>query len=124
MSSSLLLCYNVFFCHTLKEKEDGTLGDLLIKQANSDKATVQATDDYAERVSIDDDLSLLITGASLKDQNTFTCMVVSDSNLLEYPVTVLVNSKTSSLLSLSTSSSLLLIVEVATFFSLVLKKNH
>lgn len=93
------------FCHTLKEKKDGTLGDLLIKQASSDKATVQATDDYAQRVSIDEQLSLMITGASLKDQNTFTCMVVSDRNLLEYPVSVVVLSKTSALLSLSTSSS-------------------
>lgn len=77
----------------LKEKEDGSPGDLLIKQARSNKATVQATDSYAQRVSIDDDLSLLITGASLNDQKTFTCMVVSESNLLEYPVSVLVHSK-------------------------------
>lgn len=93
------------FCHILKEKEDGTLGDLLIKQASSDKATIQATDNYAQRVSIDEQLSLLITGASLKDQNTFTCMVVSDKNLLEYPVSVVVLSKTSALLSLSASLS-------------------
>lgn len=78
----------------LKEKTDGSAGDLLIKQARSNKPTVQATDSYAQRVSIDDDLSLLITGASLNDQKTFTCMVVSESNLLEYPVSVLVHSKT------------------------------
>lgn len=82
------------WCHVnLQEKDDGTLGDLLIKQARNDQATVQATDDYAQRVSIDDKFSLLITQASLKDQKTFTCMVVSDANLLEFPVSVLVYSK-------------------------------
>lgn len=78
----------------LKENDDGSPGDLLIKQARSEQATIQATDHYAQRVSIDDKLSLLITGASLKDQKTFTCMVVSENNLMEYPVSVLVYSKT------------------------------
>ncbi|XP_063343949.1 CD166 antigen homolog A isoform X2 [Pelmatolapia mariae] len=78
------------------EKDDGTPGDLLIKQARSDQATVQATDGYAQRVSIDRHFSLLITQASLKDQRTFTCMVVSDANLMEYPVSVVVNKKPSS----------------------------
>ncbi|XP_053188025.1 CD166 antigen homolog A [Scomber japonicus] len=77
------------------EKDDGT-GDLLIKQAHKDKATVQATDDYAQRVSIDDKFSLLIDQATLKDQKTFTCMVVSGVNLMEYPVTVVVHKKPSS----------------------------
>ncbi|CAI5644269.1 CD166 antigen homolog [Oreochromis niloticus] len=78
------------------EKDDGTPGDLLIKQARSDQATVQATDGYAQRVSIDRDFSLLITQASLKDQRTFTCMVVSDTNLMEYPASVVVYKKPSS----------------------------
>lgn len=77
------------------EKDDGTPGDLLIKQARSDQATVQATDDYAQRVSIDDKLSLLISQASLRDQKTFTCMVVSGSNLMEYPVTVTIHKEPS-----------------------------
>uniref|UniRef100_A0AAQ5ZDZ0 Ig-like domain-containing protein n=1 Tax=Amphiprion ocellaris TaxID=80972 RepID=A0AAQ5ZDZ0_AMPOC len=72
------------------EKNDGTPGDLLIKQTRNDQATIQATDDYAQRVSIDDKFSLLINRASLKDQKTFTCMVVSDTDLLEYPVSVVV----------------------------------
>ncbi|KAM3601332.1 uncharacterized protein V6R79_010849 [Siganus canaliculatus] len=72
------------------EKDDGSLGDLLIQQAHSNQHTVQAIDDYAHRVSIDDKFSLLIVKASLKDQKTFTCMVVSDANLMEYPVSVLV----------------------------------
>lgn len=78
------------------EKDDGTAGDLLIKHAHKDKETVQATDDYAQRVHIDDKFSLLIDQASLKDQKTFTCMVVSNSNLMEYPVSVVVNKKPSS----------------------------
>ncbi|XP_031166961.1 CD166 antigen homolog A isoform X1 [Sander lucioperca] len=72
------------------EKDDGTRGDLLIKQVSSVQATVQATDQYAQRVSIDANFSLLISQATLKDQKTFTCMVVSGSNLIEYPVSVLV----------------------------------
>lgn len=77
------------------EKDDGTPGDLLVKQAHSDQATVQATDGYAQRVSINRHFSLLITQASLKDQRTFTCMVVSDANLMEYPVSVVVYKKPS-----------------------------
>uniref|UniRef100_A0A671TM87 Activated leukocyte cell adhesion molecule a n=1 Tax=Sparus aurata TaxID=8175 RepID=A0A671TM87_SPAAU len=74
------------------EKDDGTPGDLLIKQARSEQATVQATDSYAQRVSIDDKFSLLITRASLKDQKIFTCMVVSETNLMEFPVSLIVYS--------------------------------
>lgn len=78
------------------EKNDGTPGDLLIKQTRNDQATIQSTDDYAQRVSIDDKFSLLIKQASLKDQKTFTCMVVSDTDLLEYPISVIVYKKPSS----------------------------
>ncbi|XP_026227714.1 CD166 antigen homolog A [Anabas testudineus] len=78
------------------ERDDGSAGDLLVKQASNDKATVQATDDYATRVSIDDKFNLLISKASLLDQKTFTCMVVSVTNLMEYPVTVVVLKKPSS----------------------------
>ncbi|XP_070773541.1 CD166 antigen homolog A [Enoplosus armatus] len=78
------------------EKDDGIAGDLLIKQTRSEQATVQATDGYAQRVSIDDKFNLLITQASLKDQRTFTCMVVLDAYLVEYPVTVSVHKKPSS----------------------------
>uniref|UniRef100_A0A665TNL8 CD166 antigen homolog A-like n=1 Tax=Echeneis naucrates TaxID=173247 RepID=A0A665TNL8_ECHNA len=74
------------------QKDDGTPGDLLIKQARNDQATVQATDGYAQRISIDDKFNLLITQASLTDQKTFTCMVVSESNLMEFSVSVFVHS--------------------------------
>ncbi|KAI3373120.1 hypothetical protein L3Q82_006359 [Scortum barcoo] len=88
------------------EKDDGTPGDLLIKQARNDQATVQATDSYAQRVSIDDNFSLLITQASLKDQKTFTCMVVSDTNLMEFPVSVVVYKKPSSVVIMDKSEVL------------------
>uniref|UniRef100_UPI003AADE22D CD166 antigen homolog A n=1 Tax=Centroberyx gerrardi TaxID=166262 RepID=UPI003AADE22D len=77
------------------ERDDGTAGDLLVKQIQKGEATVQATDDYAQRVSIADNSSLLISQGSLKDQRTFTCMVVSVTNLMEFPITVVVNKKPS-----------------------------
>ncbi|XP_060912085.1 CD166 antigen homolog A isoform X1 [Labrus mixtus] len=78
------------------EKDDGTLGDLLIKQVRSEQAIIQATDSYAQRVSTDDKFNLLISQATLKDQKTFTCMVVSDTNLMEYPTSVVVYKNPSS----------------------------
>lgn len=78
------------------ENADGNPGDLLVKQDQKDQATVQATDGYAQRVSIDDKFNLLISQATLSDQRTFTCMVVSATNLMEYPVSVIVNKKPSS----------------------------
>ncbi|KAM9729096.1 CD166 antigen homolog isoform 2-T3 [Menidia menidia] len=86
----------VFIKWTYK-KDDGTSGDLLIKQARKDQATVQATDDYAQRVSINDKLSLLITQASMKDQKAFSCMVVSTQKHQENTVYVRVHKKPSAL---------------------------
>ncbi|XP_075876198.1 CD166 antigen homolog isoform X2 [Nelusetta ayraudi] len=78
------------------EKDDGTPGDLLIKQASAEKATIHAIDGYAQRISVDDNYNLLIAQASLKDIKTFTCMVVFGANLMEYPVSVVVQKKPSS----------------------------
>lgn len=77
----------------LQVKDDGSSGDLLVRQARNDKATIQATDSYAQRISIDDHYSLHITNAALTDQRTFTCMVVSESNLMEYSVSVTIKSE-------------------------------
>uniref|UniRef100_A0A8D3C761 Activated leukocyte cell adhesion molecule a n=1 Tax=Scophthalmus maximus TaxID=52904 RepID=A0A8D3C761_SCOMX len=88
------------------ERDVGPAGDLLIKQAHSDQATVQATDDYANRVSIDDKSNLLIAQATLKDQKTFTCMVVSGSNLMEFPVSVAVYKKPTSVQVLDKAEAL------------------
>ncbi|XP_062341514.1 CD166 antigen homolog isoform X1 [Osmerus eperlanus] len=77
------------------EKDDGTPGDLLVKAAHKEEATVQATDGYKTRVSITANYSLLISQGSLSEQRTFTCMVVSSSNLDEYSVNVQVHKKPS-----------------------------
>lgn len=74
-------------------KDDGTNGDLLVKQAAKDQATVSATDGYKSRVSIATNSSLLIAQGSLADQRVFTCMVVSLTNLEEYSVEVKVYSE-------------------------------
>ncbi|XP_051541959.1 CD166 antigen homolog A-like isoform X2 [Myxocyprinus asiaticus] len=76
-------------------KDDGTPGDLLVKQAQKDEAIMSATDGYKNRVSIADNSSLLITQGMLADQRVFTCMVVSLTNLKEYPVEVKVYKKPS-----------------------------
>lgn len=74
-------------------KDDGSPGDLLVKQDQKDEATISATDGYKSRVSIAANSSLLITQASLADQRVFTCMVVSLTNLNEYSVEVKVYSE-------------------------------
>uniref|UniRef100_A0A8C8C0U7 Ig-like domain-containing protein n=1 Tax=Oncorhynchus tshawytscha TaxID=74940 RepID=A0A8C8C0U7_ONCTS len=71
--------------------DDGTSGDLLVKQAHKEKAQIQAMDGYKDRVTIAANSSLMIQGGSLVDQRTFTCMVVYGSNLDEHPVDVLVH---------------------------------
>jgi hypothetical protein len=73
--------------------DDGTSGDLLVKQAHKEQAQIQAMDGYKDRVTIAANSSLMIQGGSLVDQRTFTCMVVYGSNLDEHPVDVLVHSK-------------------------------
>uniref|UniRef100_A0A672KK49 CD166 antigen homolog n=1 Tax=Sinocyclocheilus grahami TaxID=75366 RepID=A0A672KK49_SINGR len=75
--------------------DDGSPGDLLVKQAQKDEATVSATDGYKSRVSIAANSSLLITQGSLTDQRVFTCMVVSLTNLKEHSVEVKVYKKPS-----------------------------
>ncbi|KAL7847560.1 hypothetical protein AOLI_G00222780 [Acnodon oligacanthus] len=76
-------------------KDDGSSGDLLVKQAQKDDAKVSATDGYKDRINITADSSLLITKATLGDQRVFTCMVVSINNLNEYPVEVEVRKRPS-----------------------------
>uniref|UniRef100_A0A4W5Q4Q6 Activated leukocyte cell adhesion molecule a n=1 Tax=Hucho hucho TaxID=62062 RepID=A0A4W5Q4Q6_9TELE len=73
--------------------DDGTNGDLLVKQAHKEEAQIKAMDGYKDRVSIAANSSLMIQRGSLVDQRTFTCMVVYGSNLDEHPVDVLVHKK-------------------------------
>ncbi|XP_026075664.1 CD166 antigen homolog A-like isoform X1 [Carassius auratus] len=76
-------------------KDDGSPGDLLVKQAQKDEATVSATDSYKTRVSISANSSLLIAQGSLVDQRVFTCMAVSLTNLDEHSVELKVYKKPS-----------------------------
>lgn len=64
-----------------------------MKQAHKDEEKITATDSYKNRTSIEPDSSLLILQAVIDDQRLFTCMVVSMSNLKEYPVEVEVHSE-------------------------------
>lgn len=80
-------------CFCLQSSENGTSGDILLKQAQKDEPKIIAIDSYKDRASIGPDSSLLISQAALDDQRVFTCMVVSMYNLKEYPVEVEVHSE-------------------------------
>ncbi|KAL4608718.1 CD166 antigen isoform X2 [Arapaima gigas] len=72
-----------------------TPGNLLVKQANIDEVTIQATGIYKDRVSMGNDSSLLISRATLEDQKVFTCMEVGPADIKEYSTNVLVYKKPS-----------------------------
>ncbi|KAI5099892.1 CD166 antigen-like A isoform X1 [Silurus meridionalis] len=86
---------DLMFTKWKHSKENGTAGDILVKQVQKEKAKIIATDSYKDRTSIDSDSSLIITGAILDDQRFFTCMVVSSNNVNEYPVEVEVHKRPS-----------------------------
>uniref|UniRef100_A0A674EH62 Activated leukocyte cell adhesion molecule b n=1 Tax=Salmo trutta TaxID=8032 RepID=A0A674EH62_SALTR len=65
-------------------------GDLLTQLKDQD-ASVIATDKYKDRVSMAENSSLLIAAATLKDEKTFTCMVVAGADISEYPVKLLIH---------------------------------
>lgn len=75
-----------------KDKGDGLSGDLLVKQSGQN-ASIIANDEYKGRVNMMADSSLLLSDAKLTDQRFFTCMVVARGDIAEYPVNVLVYSK-------------------------------
>lgn len=83
----------VLLCYCLQSSENGTSRDILVKQEQKDEPKITAIDSYKDRVNIEPDSSLLIHHAVLDDQRVFTCMVVSMSNLMEYPVEVEVHSE-------------------------------
>ncbi|KAK5606003.1 hypothetical protein CRENBAI_002219, partial [Crenichthys baileyi] len=70
-------------------KEQPVQGDLLVKRKN-ENAMVSATDEYKGRISMAANFSLLLADAKLTDQHTFTCMVVSGADIIEYPVKLVV----------------------------------
>uniref|UniRef100_A0A4W5QSD4 Activated leukocyte cell adhesion molecule b n=1 Tax=Hucho hucho TaxID=62062 RepID=A0A4W5QSD4_9TELE len=65
-------------------------GDLLTQLKDQD-ASVIATNKYKDRVSMAENSSLLIAAATLKDEKTFTCMVVAGADISEYPVKLLIH---------------------------------
>nr|XP_057936349.1 CD166 antigen homolog isoform X2 [Doryrhamphus excisus] len=71
------------------DKGDGLSGDLLVKQKNAN-LSISATDEYKGRINMAANFSLLLRGAKLTDQRTFTCMVVL-GDIKEYPVQVVIN---------------------------------
>lgn len=72
-----------------KYDKGGLPGDLLVKQKNQN-ASIIASDEYKDRVSIAANSSLLLSAAKLTDQRTFTCMVVASADIAEYPVNVVI----------------------------------
>uniref|UniRef100_A0A672LJ46 CD166 antigen homolog n=1 Tax=Sinocyclocheilus grahami TaxID=75366 RepID=A0A672LJ46_SINGR len=59
-------------------------GNILVKHRDQN-ATVSNDVNYKNRVSIKD-FGLVITQVAMADQRTFTCMVVVEEDILEYPV--------------------------------------
>ncbi|XP_062329204.1 CD166 antigen homolog isoform X2 [Osmerus eperlanus] len=78
------------------EKRDGSSGDLLVKKQDQNISII-ATDDYKDRVSMDENSSLLISDVTLGDQTTFTCMIVEGNDIAEKPVQVVVQKAPSKL---------------------------
>ncbi|XP_017297481.1 CD166 antigen homolog [Kryptolebias marmoratus] len=81
---------DLMFVKWTYKRDDDTIGSLVIKQSDNDEATIQATDDYAQRISISETFSLLISQASLKDQKIFTCKLTSTLDSKEYSSSVIV----------------------------------
>ncbi|XP_059187449.1 CD166 antigen homolog A-like isoform X2 [Centropristis striata] len=78
------------------DKGEGPPGDLLVKTGNN-AATISATDEYKNRISMAANFSLLLSSATLTDQHTFTCMVVAGADITEHPVNVVIYKKPESL---------------------------
>ncbi|XP_030632374.1 activated leukocyte cell adhesion molecule b [Chanos chanos] len=68
-------------------KADGSSGDLIVK-SRGQNATVSASEEYQDRVSVSEDLSLHIAKTTLTDEKVFTCMVVVGADILEFPIHV------------------------------------
>uniref|UniRef100_A0A1A8F340 Activated leukocyte cell adhesion molecule b n=1 Tax=Nothobranchius korthausae TaxID=1143690 RepID=A0A1A8F340_9TELE len=71
------------------DKGQGQYGDLMVLNKGHD-AVVSATADYKNRVSMAKNFSLLLSGAKLSDQKTFTCMVAG-TDITEYPLAVVIH---------------------------------
>ncbi|XP_041850045.1 CD166 antigen homolog A-like isoform X2 [Melanotaenia boesemani] len=70
------------------DKGEGLSGDLLIR--NNQNTVITATDEYKDRVRMAENSSLLLSAVKLTDQRTFTCMMVTDVDIREYPINLVV----------------------------------
>uniref|UniRef100_A0A3P9HTP2 Activated leukocyte cell adhesion molecule b n=1 Tax=Oryzias latipes TaxID=8090 RepID=A0A3P9HTP2_ORYLA len=67
------------------EKRDGSPQDLIVKSKDQDPL-MTVPDAFKHRVSMAANSSLLLSGARLTDQGTFTCMVVTSANIFEHQI--------------------------------------
>lgn len=72
-------------------KVDGTVVDLLRKSHQN--IMFLQIEEYNGRINLTNTLALQIFKAKMADQKTFTCMVVTDGDVFEYPVEVIIESK-------------------------------
>uniref|UniRef100_A0A6Q2ZKU6 Ig-like domain-containing protein n=1 Tax=Esox lucius TaxID=8010 RepID=A0A6Q2ZKU6_ESOLU len=80
-------------------------GDLLT-QLKDQNVSVMASNEYKDRVSMAENSSLLIAAATLKDEKTFTCMVVAGSDISEHPVKLLIRKAPTRLVITNASTEL------------------
>ncbi|XP_048017274.1 activated leukocyte cell adhesion molecule b isoform X2 [Megalobrama amblycephala] len=64
-------------------------GNILVKQIGQN-ASITEDENYKNRVSIKNDLGLIIKQVTMADQKTFTCMVVGTGDIFEYPVQLVI----------------------------------
>ncbi|XP_004075399.1 CD166 antigen homolog A isoform X2 [Oryzias latipes] len=67
------------------QKTDGSPQDLIVKSKDQDPL-ISVPDALKHRVSMVANSSLLLSGARLTDQGTFTCMVVTTANIFEHQI--------------------------------------
>ncbi|XP_064207262.1 CD166 antigen homolog A isoform X1 [Anguilla rostrata] len=75
------------------DEDDGSPGAILTKGRDPEDVKILATNSYKDRASIAANASLLIAGATLEDEKVFTCMVVTSTDIKEFPVSVEVHKR-------------------------------
>ncbi|MBN3323207.1 C166A protein, partial [Atractosteus spatula] len=70
------------------ETQEAGEGDLLTKQEQKDGVKILAKDEYKDRVNVTENFSLRITKATLQDEKTFTCLVVTMNDAEEHSTSV------------------------------------
>lgn len=74
------------------QTKDGSNIDLLTK-LQTQNASFSQIAEYKGRLVLTKDLSLQISQAKMTDQRTFTCMLVTSMDILEFPVDVSIESE-------------------------------